>query len=167
MRMGRTFAAAGAAVLGLALVAAAQEPTAGPGPEARRWRTHNPRAHRIAEYLGLDAQQKDAIQKLRQQERDEMKPLVEEGRDLRRKLREATDAEKPDALAVGEATLALKAHREKMRAQRDAFEQKLIALLTPEQKQKYEALKAARGFGAGGPRGFRGPGRHAGPQGAL
>jgi Spy/CpxP family protein refolding chaperone len=165
--MGRTFAAAGAVLLGLALAAAAQEPPAGRDPGAGRWGMQKARGQRLAEYLGLDAQQKEAIRKLRQQQRDDMKPLLEEGRDLRSKLREATDAEKPDALAVGEATLALKAHREKMKAQREAFEQRLIAILTPEQKQKYEALKAVRGFGRSGPRGLRGKGRPGDTRGDL
>jgi Spy/CpxP family protein refolding chaperone len=166
MKMGRTFAVAGAAVLGLALTAAAQNPPTGREAEGRR-DGRDGRGHRLAEYLGLDAQQQAAVQKLREQQRDEMKPLWEEGGELRRKLREATEAEKPDALAVGEATLALKAHRDKMKAQHTAFEQKLVALFTPEQKQKYEALKAARDFGRGGPRGERRFGRGAGPRGRV
>jgi Spy/CpxP family protein refolding chaperone len=166
MKMGRTFAVAVAAVLGLALAAAAQEPPPGRGPEGRQDGRAG-RGHRLVEYLGLDAQQQAAVQKLREQQRDEMKPLWAEGGELRRKLREATEAEKPDALAVGEATLALRAHRDKMKAQHAAFEQKLVALLTPEQKQKYEALKAARDFGRGGPFGERRTGRGAGRRGRV
>jgi Spy/CpxP family protein refolding chaperone len=167
MRMGRTFAVAGAAVLGVALAAAAQEPSTGRGPDGARRGMREARGHRLADYLGLDAPQQAAVQNLRQQQRDEMKPLWDESRALRRKLREATEAEKPDALAVGEATLALKAHRDKVKAQHAAFEQKLVALFTPEQKQKYEALKAARDFGRGGPGAERRYGRGAGPRGRI
>ena len=164
-----TVAMAFCSVAGLSAVAAA-------GPQSpareREWggRGARDRGHRLAEYLGLDEQQRASIQKLRQQQRDEMKPLLEEGRDLRKKLREATEAEKPDALAVGEATLAVKAHHDKVKAQRAAFEQKLVALFTPEQKQKYDALKAARELGRGGARGprrGRGFGPGGGPKGAL
>lgn len=166
MRTGRAFAVAGCALLGFTLVAAAQEPPAGDGAGRNRAGREERRGGRLAEYLGLDAQQKAAVQKLHQQQREEMKPLWEEGRELRRKLREATDADKPDALAVGEATLAVKAHHERVKAQRAAFDQKLAALLTPEQKQKYEALKAARAFGRDSRRGGR-QARPAGPRGEL
>lgn len=159
MRMGRAFAIAGSALLGCALVATAQESQPGKGAGVHRRGGPEQRA-RLAEYLGLDAQQKTAVQQLQLQHREEMKPLWQEGSELRRKLREATEADKPDAQAVGEATLALKAHHDRMKVQRTAFEQKLAALLTPEQKQKFEALKAAREFG----REHRG-GRRAGPAG--
>jgi Spy/CpxP family protein refolding chaperone len=146
MNMGRGGAAAGVALLGLALLASAEERRPGDGREGDRQGRQEQRGARLAEYLGLDAQQKTAVQQLQQQHRDQMKPAWEEGRELRRKLREATEAAKPDPQVVGEATLALKAHRERMKTDRAAFEQKLLALLTPEQKQKFEALKAARSF---------------------
>lgn len=149
MSMGRAGAAAGIAVLGLSLLASAEEPRAEAGRDRPRHGWQGGRGERIAEYLGLDAQQRAAVTQLHAQQRDALKPLSEEGRELRRKLREATEAEKPDALAVGEATLALKAHRDRAKAERAAFEQKLTALLTPEQRQKYDALKAARDFGRG------------------
>jgi Spy/CpxP family protein refolding chaperone len=154
MRMGRAAAAAAFVVLGVSVVAWAQTDAA--GGERARWARSDRRGARLAEYLGLDAQQKAALQQLQKQHRDEMKPSWEQGRELRRKLRAATDAEDPDPQAVGEATLALKAHRDRMKASRAEFEQKLESLLTPEQKQKLEALKAARSFD----RGSRGPGRH-------
>jgi len=143
MNMGRAGAYAGVALLGLALLARAEEPRPGAGRDGGR---PERRGARLAEYLGLDAQQEAAVEQLQKQHREQMKPAWEEGRQLRRKLREATEAEKPDAQAVGEATLALKAHHERMKADRTAFEQKITALLTPEQKQKFEALVAARGF---------------------
>jgi Spy/CpxP family protein refolding chaperone len=164
MRMKRAAAAAAFAMLGFSLLASAQEPPGG-GERARRARPEH-RGARLAEYLGLDAQQKAALQQLQQQHRDEMKPLWDEGRELRSKLRAATEAEKPDAQAVGEATLALKAHRERMKADRAAFEQKLEGLLTPDQKQKFEALKAARELDRGS-RGRARHARHAAPGGGL
>jgi Spy/CpxP family protein refolding chaperone len=154
MRMGRAAAAAAFVALGVSVVAWAQaDPNGG---DRARWARSDRRGARLAEYLGLDAQQRAALQQLQKQHRDEMKPLWEEGRELRRKLRAVIEAEKPDPQAVGEATLALKAHRERTKADRAEFEQKIEGLLTPEQKQKLEALKAARSFD----RGSRGAGRH-------
>jgi Spy/CpxP family protein refolding chaperone len=167
MTIGRAGAAAGVVLLGLALLASAEDerrPGAGREHGRQGWQEH--RATHLAEYLGLDAQQQAAVRQLHEQQRETMKPLREEGGALRRKLREATEAEKPDAQAVGEATLALKAHRERIKAERTAFEQKLVALLTPEQKQKLEALKAARELDRG-PRGGRRPGRESAPKGDL
>jgi Spy/CpxP family protein refolding chaperone len=152
--LGRAAAFAAVVALGGALAAGAQGPPA--AGEGRRGLWHERRAARLAEYLGLDAGQKTAVQQLQEQHREEMKAVWEEGRELRKKLRDATEAEKSDAQAVGEAMLALKAHRERAKAGRAEFEKKLTALLTPEQKQKFEALKAARGFGRRG----RGPGQH-------
>lgn len=167
MTIGRAGAAAGVAFLGLALLASAEdERRPGAGREGGREGWQERRAAHLAEYLGLDAQQQAAVRQLQVQQREAMKPLREEGGELRRKLREATEAEKPDAQAVGEATLALKAHRERIKGERAAFEQKLVALLTPEQKQKFEALKAARDIDRG-PRGGRRSGRGSAPKGDL
>jgi len=149
MKMGRAGTIAGAAMLGLTLLASAEEPQPAARGGAGREGWQERRGARLAEYLGLDAQQKAALMQLQQQHREETKPLWQEGQDLRRRLREATEAEKPDPLAVGEATLALKVHHERMKAGRAAFEQRIVALLTPEQKQRYEAFKAARQFDRG------------------
>jgi len=157
MKMGRAFAAAGCALLGFTLVAAAQEPPAGDGTGRHRAGREQRRGGRLAEYLGLDAQQKAAVQKVHQQQREEMKPVMEEGRALRKRLREAVEAASPDATAVGEATLALEAHRQKARAQREAFRQKLEGLLDPAQKEKLKAFESGRrtGMGRDGRRGHR------------
>jgi Spy/CpxP family protein refolding chaperone len=78
-----------------------------------------------------------------------MKPIMEEGRALRKKQREAIEAASPDPRTVGEATLALEAHHQKARAQREAFRQKLEALLDPVQKEKLKAFEAGRRTGMG------------------
>jgi Spy/CpxP family protein refolding chaperone len=146
------------------LVLAAPAPPEGPegtGAGSRGPKGRPALGARTAEYLGLSEQQKASFREMQRQHRTEMEPLWAEGRELRRKLREATEAPSPDATAVGEAMLALRAHHEKVKAQRGAFEQKLVAQLTPEQKQKWEALRAARELGRGG-RHARRAGRDAG-----
>jgi Spy/CpxP family protein refolding chaperone len=121
----------------------------------------------IAEYLGLSDEQKAQWRALFSKQREQMEPLRAEGRDLRLKLEAALEAQPQDATAVGEAVLAVKAHHEKARAERAAFARQLRALLSPEQQQKLDAMKAARrtlGRGRGdrlsrpGMRGRRGDG---------
>jgi Spy/CpxP family protein refolding chaperone len=112
----------------------------------------------LVEFLGLSDQQKEAWRGLQEQRRQEMKPLYEEGRALRQRLREALSAASPDPTAVGEATLALDAHRRKAKEQNEAFRARLEGLLTPEQKEKLAAFEAARrtmGAGRRGPRAAR------------
>jgi Spy/CpxP family protein refolding chaperone len=152
--------AAALAAGGTALVAAAPD-EGGRGHRGRGERHFG----RLAEYLGLSEDQKATWKSLQEQHRTEMEPLWQEGRTLHEQLRKATDAAKPDAAAVGKATLALKQHREKVRASREAFEGQLASTLTDEQKTKFEAFKAARGEGRRGGHGRRGgPGRP-GPEG--
>jgi len=145
-----------AAILSVATVAAAASATAQTGDEGRPARHARRGGAALAEYLGLTDQQKADWRALHEQRRDEMKPVMEEGRALRKKLREAVEAASPDPKTVGEATLALEAHHQKVRAEREAFRQKLEATLDPTQKEKLKAFEAARGWGMG--RGFRGHG---------
>jgi Spy/CpxP family protein refolding chaperone len=140
---------AAAAVVSVATVAAIA--SAAPQSTADRrpaWRGDRAGA-RLAGYLGLTDQQKAEWRALREQRREQMKPMMEEGRALRTKLREAINAATPDPKAVGEATLALEAHHKKVQAEREAFQQKLEAVLDPAQKEKLKAFEAARGWGMG------------------
>jgi len=122
------------------------------------------RHQRVVEYLGLTEEQQATWKSLHEQHKGEMEPLRQEGRDLHQQLRAAMDAENPDPAAVGTATLALKEHREKVKAAREAFEGRLMGVLSAEQKTKFEAFKASHGprHGRPGFRGRRGP-RPGGP----
>jgi Spy/CpxP family protein refolding chaperone len=130
----------------------------GPGGPGRRGPGQG--QGRIVEYLGLTDEQQATWKSLHEQHRTEIQPLREEGRELFQRLKAATEAENPDPATVGAATLALKQHRDKMKAAREAFEAQLTSVLTPDQKAKFEAFKAAhpRGEMRGGHRGHRGPG---------
>jgi Spy/CpxP family protein refolding chaperone len=110
----------------------------------------------LADYIGLNTEQREQFRSMRQQHHEEMKPLLEEGRGLHEKLRSALDAKNPDAATVGAAMIALQQHRKRMEASREAFQGKVKAQLTPEQQAKLEAFEAAREVRRG-PRG-RGPG---------
>ncbi len=137
----------GTAILGAALgaVPAAAQP-AGHGPRDGR---RGNRGQAVIEYLGLSAEQQQQWRALREQHREEMKPLLEEGRALRRRVRESLDANEPEVL-VGDAAKAAHAHRQRMQKEREAFEDQLKSLLDEEQKVKFEAFKAARRMGGKG-----------------
>jgi hypothetical protein len=107
----------------------------------------------MAEYLGLSGDQKATWATLREEHRAEMTPLRQEGRDLRSRLRGAMDAASPDPAAVGNAALAMKQHRDKIKAAEDAFHTRLAGTLSDDQKTKFEAFKAAHRGGRG--QGFR------------
>jgi Spy/CpxP family protein refolding chaperone len=153
------------AILGAALgaVPAAAQP-AGPGPgEGRRGK----RGQAVIEYLGLSAEQQQQWRALHKQHREEMKPLFEEGRTLRQRVRESLEANEPEVV-VGEAVKAAYAHRQLMQKEREAFQEQLKSVLNEEQQVKFEAFKAARGLrgkgrpGRGGGWGGR-PGRGPAP----
>jgi len=156
----------GVAVLSLGTAAGTGWAVASPdqdgGPRAA-WRARG--GQRLAQYLGLTDQQQAQWKTMRQQQREQMKPLLEEGRTLRRKLQQALGASQPDPQAVGQATIDLKAHREKVRAQRDQFRQQLAGILDPQQKQKLDALQQMRRTMGRG-HGWRGAGPLGGGAGA-
>jgi Spy/CpxP family protein refolding chaperone len=148
---------AAAALVSVGTLAAVTSAAAQTGDERRpAWRAGRADAA-LAESLGLSDQQKAEWRALHEKQREEMKPVMEEGRALRKRLREAVEAASPDATAVGEATLALEAHRKKVRAEREAFRQKLEGVLDPAQKEKLKAFEAGRrtGMGRAGRRGPR------------
>ncbi len=154
----------GVVTLSVAL-AAASAALAGPDAGKRPGRDGR-HLQLLADELGLTDEQEANWKALREQNRAEMEPLRNEGRELREKLRAAVEAENPDPQAVGAATLALEQHRKAVEEAHKAFRERLNGLLTPEQKTKLEALKAQRrerrgpdGFGRRG-----GPGRKPAPQ---
>ena len=154
------FMGAAAAILSVATLGAIASPAAQTGDEGRPARHRGRGYAALADYLGLTDQQKAEWRTLHAQQREQMKPMREEGSALRKRLRAAVEAASPDPNAVGEATLALEAHHKKVQAEREAFRQKLEATLDPAQKEKLKAFEAARGWGKGRGtgRGFRGQG---------
>ena len=127
-------------------------------PEHRKGGGPGERGDRMAEYLGLSAEQRASLEAMRDEHHKQTEPLRAEGHELHEALRTLMDQDNPDPTALGTAMLAVKQHDARMKASHEAFEAKLKAKLTPEQKQKFEAFKAAREVGPrrGGP---GGPGR--------
>jgi Spy/CpxP family protein refolding chaperone len=114
----------------------------------------------LADYLELTAEQRDAWQAAHEAHKADIEPLFEQLRANHDALRSATESE--DALAIGNAILAAQDLRGELESAHESLQADLVALLTAEQRDRYEALEAARELR--GPRGARrGPGR--GPRG--
>lgn len=148
----KTLAVLGGAALALAVGAW----TAGAQPDGSQKQTgvmaHGGRAEGLARFLGLSDQQKEQVQKLLDDRRAEHRALWQKVEKNRQQLEEALAGASPDPAAVGE--LAIEGHRlrEQARALREAEDNAVRALLTPDQQVKFDAMKALRAAGPGGRR---------------
>ena len=100
----------------------------------------------LAEYLQPTPEQITVWKQLRSDTAAAMKPLVQGAQDLRKQLGVAMNAPSPDPAAIGKLTLALRTARDEVRSARSESQAKFVATLTPDQKAKFDALEAARGF---------------------
>ncbi|MDH3402932.1 MAG: periplasmic heavy metal sensor [Acidobacteriota bacterium] len=128
------------------------------GDPARMEEHHAERFERVAAFLDLSEQQVDQWQTLHAGRVEAMQARHEELEALHERIRELAEAADPDAAAVGE--LVIEAHRKMAaaRAEGEALHAEALALLTPEQRERFEAMQHLRG----GPRGDGpwGHGRH-------
>ncbi len=143
------------AVLGAVVIAVGVGPAAAiaqPPPPGERgpWMG---RGDRMAKFLGLTQQQQDQIRKLMESGRADHKALWDKLKTNRESMQQALASASPDPAAVGE--LAIEAHQlhQQAKALRDAQDKAIRDLLTPDQKVKFDAMKALRAEGLGGPRG--------------
>jgi Spy/CpxP family protein refolding chaperone len=156
------------AVLGTAVLALVVGPATGsaqPPPPGERgpWMG---RSEPMARFLGLTEPQQDEVRKLMEGRRADHQALREKVEKNREAMQQALESANPDPGVVGE--LAIEAHRlrQEERVLREAQDKAIRELLTAEQRVKFDAMKAPREEGMGGPRrgGFgprpeRGPGR--------
>ncbi len=135
----------GALALGVGPAAAIAQPP--PPGERGPWMG---RADRMARFLGLTQQQQDEVRKLMEDRRGDRQALWEKLKTNREATQQALDNANPDPAAVGE--LAIEAHKlhQQMQAMRDAQDEAIRGLLTPDQKVKFDAMKAMRPEGMGG-----------------
>jgi Spy/CpxP family protein refolding chaperone len=146
-----TLVVIGAAGLALGAGMVAAQP--GPGGPGRRG-AGGP--ERIARVLGLTEQQQAQVRQLMQAQRPKHEALREKAEANREALREALSAANPDPTAVGELAIEGQRLREEGRKLREAQDQALRQLLTPEQRTKFDALVSLREE-RGGKRGRGGP----------
>jgi protein CpxP len=108
---------------------------------------------RMAEQLGLTDDQKTQMEALRTKQRETLQPLMESARMAHDAFEAALETDSPDATAVGQAAIAMKAAEKKVHAAHEAAFEEMKSILTPEQRQKLE--EAHQQHGPRGPRGSR------------
>ena len=106
-----------------------------------------PRPARLAHYLELTPDQIAAWKQIHTDTAALIQPLTASARETRTQLEIALESASPDPAAVGKLAIALHATRARIRAARADARAKLEAVLTPEQKAKFDALKTAVKFG--------------------
>jgi Spy/CpxP family protein refolding chaperone len=110
----------------------------------------------LAEFLGLSDAQQEAAAALRESFRATVQPIHEELRAMREEIEEAVAA--GNATKAGELLIASKTLRDQLKAARENLETQFEALLTTEQKAKWEILQELRELRGRGPgEGERGP----------
>ena len=107
---------------------------------------------RLADALNFTADQRASLQRLESELTSTVQPLLDARRNAMTQLRDSVDNGSTDACALGQLVLQAHGNQAELRAAHDHFEAGLIALLTPEQKSQYDAIKALRPqFRRGGP----------------
>jgi Spy/CpxP family protein refolding chaperone len=112
-----------------------------------------PPMERMLDRLGLTDEQKAAVQAVHEKNQDTVRPLGDTARQAHEAFQKALDAESPDATKVGQLALGMKAAQKKFEAARKEEMDEIKAILTPEQRDKFEQV-GQRGPG----RPFRAPG---------
>lgn len=141
------------------------------GPEGRRER-QVPEA--LIAYLHLSETQVAALQENNQAMREAIRAIMESAREGREDVREELKQDNPNPTIVGQALVDAKETREAVRAKREEFRTKALAILTADQQASLAALQQAlelaptarQAVGANlleGPEGEMGPGRRGGP----
>jgi protein CpxP len=132
-----------AAVLALSTSLAVAAPHGGKGDgKFGGKRGHGEFGERFAEKLNLTDAQKEQIKTIRQNNREQNKAFFEQSRATFEQFREAKKAN--DTARLEQLKPALEQQRAQMKQFRDAERQQILALLTPDQKAKFDTMQAER-----------------------
>jgi Spy/CpxP family protein refolding chaperone len=101
-----------------------------------------PGADDIATALNLSTDQKVQWDSIHQQLEASVKPLFDQNRAAEQTLNSLVDSSNPDPTAVGKAYLALRAIGKQIKTAHESTHAKLSAILTPDQKAKFDAMHA-------------------------
>jgi Spy/CpxP family protein refolding chaperone len=101
----------------------------------------------IVTALNLSTDQKVQWDAIHQQLEASVRPLFEQHRAAEQQLNAAADASNPDAAAVGRAYLALRDIGKQLKAAHESAKSKIDAILTPDQKAKFDAVHAEMAHG--------------------
>ena len=110
------------------------------GHHGRRGGEHGAR---FAQKLNLTDAQKEQIREINRTFREQNKPFFESSRSTRQQLREAKKA--GDQARVEALKGTLESQRAQFKQLRATQRQRVLAVLTPEQRTQLDALKAERG----------------------
>ena len=126
----------------------------GRGKHGKRGRHGAEFGQRMAEKLNLTDSQKQQIEAINKGFRENNKAAFESARSLRQEFREAKQAN--DTARLEALKPQMEAQRTQMSQLRQAHHAQIVAVLTPEQRTQWEALKAERETRRGEKRGPRG-----------
>ena len=99
----------------------------------------------IAEYLQLTPAQQTTWQSARSDFEASVEPLARKAREIGERMESSLKNHTGDACSLGNDLLAKQAVHDQIRAAKQTLEQKQQSVLTPEQKTKLDAFRAARG----------------------
>lgn len=105
--------------------------------------------------LNLSTDQKVQWDAIHQQLEASVKPLFGQHRAAEDQLNAAVNASNPDAAEVGRAFLAMRAIDKQIKAAHEATQAKIGAILTPDQKTKFDAMHSDMHHGEPGPMMFK------------
>ena len=112
------------------------------GKRGKHWRGGQEFGPRFAKKLNLTDAQKAQIKDIRKNLREQNKAFFQSSRETFQQAREARKA--GDQAKVDSLRPILGANRAQMQQLRDAERTQILAVLTPEQRTQWEALKAER-----------------------
>lgn len=98
----------------------------------------------LKNYLNLQDSQIQALQQLRQQEMQAIRPLATELAAKHQSLRDQLDRGSTDAAALGKLLLEAESVRKRLIQTRDSYHNQALNVLTAEQKNKLASLEQAR-----------------------
>ncbi|HSB08557.1 MAG TPA: periplasmic heavy metal sensor [Blastocatellia bacterium] len=107
------------------------------------------RIARLKDYLALTDTQAGEIAALLKKHQEAAFPLRQQVRSKNQELRSALDAPEPDPTAVGQLVIAKQVLNKQLRAMNAKLTRAIGAVLTPEQRQKFQRLRALRGRRSG------------------
>ena len=96
----------------------------------------------IVAALNLSTGQKVQWDSIHQQLEASMQPLIDQHRTAEQQLNAAANASSPDATSVGRAYLAMRAVDKQIKAAHESAKSQINAILTPDQKAKFDAIHA-------------------------
>lgn len=115
---------------------------------------HSRRLERITQYLELDAIQTEQWLQIIDDQQNRRTSRRDQIMELRARFKEIADQSSPDLEVLGQMALDIYTELEASRLERDQVKSDLDSILTAEQRERFEALQAARDFS--GPKHHRG-----------